>query len=311
MEISLINTVPTLRTIKRWIFVTDSIPTVERAVNRFTGRKEFSIWIDYGIWIVLGNFRNQVDGFISTKQKTILTLSFFRCSRCKVRLNTDAEDGDTKHSKAFLGEDYALRCNHCNELFEDKKMAKSAFIKRPDLLNYHESELMKYKLEKQRQDYLDEQLNDHHLNEHQLNRYHRHQQFNVHFNADEKRTHPKCSNCVGHRCLRNKKCSLDRHSGDKRCSIDKQRLNDKKCSLVQRNYLNNGEAYGNKEKVFNNHKVLNDQKANGQPNTATTAKTDSAEIYRSLFKGRQDQQIKANKNLICNCTGCRKHMNKV
>lgn len=76
-------------------------------------------------------------------------LDCFKCSRCKVRLNTDVEEKDTKYSKAFLGEDFALRCNVCDEIFEKKKQLKQAYKKNlmdnklmNHLFNYNEHHLV-------------------------------------------------------------------------------------------------------------------------------------------------------------------------
>lgn len=69
-------------------------------------------------------------------------LECFKCSRCKVKLNTDVDADDKKYSKAHLGEDLALRCSKCNEIFQRKKFAKLAF-KKLDLLNFYEHEIVK------------------------------------------------------------------------------------------------------------------------------------------------------------------------
>ena len=64
-------------------------------------------------------------------------LDCFRCSKCKISLNTDVdEESDAKYSKAHLGEDYALRCDYCNRLFEQKKLtAKLNYNKKHELFN--------------------------------------------------------------------------------------------------------------------------------------------------------------------------------
>lgn len=217
-------------------------------------------------------------------------LDCFRCSRCKIRLNTDSDD-DLKFPKACLGEDYALRCGRCDEIFEHKKSLKSKFIKRPDILNGFETRSIDYPNQNFNFENKDDLIN--------LTNKHR-------------------CHCVGHQCRRTKRCSINQtdrircpiNRTDQRCSINRtdQRCSinqtDQRCSIDrtdQRCSFDNA-MMERKCSIIGDEKFSNERKQS----IATKATSDSLEIYKSAFK---DKKSNPDRNPTeCSCRGCREYM---
>lgn len=275
-------------------------------------------------------------------------LDCFRCSRCKVGLNTDAdEENDGQHSKAYLGEDFALRCNRCNEIFERKKLDKAAYSRR-ELIDRFENELIECKANSR-------PPVRHHCEHHfRPNDWSR---LNI---EDEEELRRLVANrhgchCVGHPCVKDvrrqgeqrrslfvergrdermsareerrcpkeeRRCSENERTictkddrrfvvepkgptACKRCSLDKRKSVDRKCSLGERKYLKENEDHHHRHS-----KVANDDRLDG-----SQSKIDSLEIYRSLFKNKtvmhqSDQQAKG-RRVKCTCRGCADYMRKL
>lgn len=279
-------------------------------------------------------------------------LDCFKCSRCNVGLNTDAdEENDAQHSKAYLGEDFALRCNRCNELFERKKLDKAAYSRR-ELIDRFENELIECKAieckaiecKANRRPPVRQHC-EHHMRPDDWSR------LNIEDEQELRRlvaVRHEC-HCVGHRCVKDvrkqgeqrkcsafgerrrdeRRCSEEERRKDergsakeergttiderrctreerrclkeerrgsanaricmkedhrrsvvegptacRRCSMDKRKSIDRKCSLGERKYLRQNEE----------HHSRNDRLDGRQANT------DSSEIYRSLFRNKSAMQ---------------------
>lgn len=199
-------------------------------------------------------------------------LNCFKCSKCKIQLNTDVDIDDQQYSKAFLGEDYALRCFKCNNIFEQKKLAKLPYRK-SNLLNYYENELIN--------EY--NNLEQHFYSENDDNK------FNYN-NLKDNNQHIKlhCKNYQHHKCYKNYtdltiendddglQKFINQHKCIEHCKQHKYLLK-KKCSLT-------------KNLIENELEDDDDQLTNKPAN--------SLDIYKPLFK----------KDKNCNCTGCKNHI---
>lgn len=230
-------------------------------------------------------------------------LDCFRCAKCKVRLNTEGEKNDIKHPKGILGEDFALRCNGCNEIFEEKKQAKSTYIKRPDLLNYFENEFIRNQRRSDREEHQLDEMTRYRLDDFEKNSQHQHYSYGNYStearDESKKFEHHKC-HCVGHRCMRNQKTYTvigDQNENTRRCTSNRQaklhQPKDKRCSFADKRHLKDKYC-----SLTDQKQKLSDEK---RPMTEK-----SRPFYKLFFKGaRKDTNETKDKN--CNCTGCKEY----